>query len=234
MASTASLAQLWPASAVRVTAGDLELRWIDDELLVELADLAARGVHSADAMPFEHPWTEGTPKEVARSVLAYQWNARANVGPGKFVLELAVIHDGGPVGIQGLVSDDWSVLGRVKSGSWLGLEHQGHGIGTRMRMLALHLAFDSLGALEATSGAFADNGPSNAVSQRVGYTLTDARRVARAGKPTLHNDYSMSREQWKTLRTQHAGILGAPVVVAGIEEFAAVIGAAGSPDPTLP
>ena len=162
------LTRLWPASAVRVSAGDLELRWIDDELLVELAELAGRGIHSPDAMPFEHPWTRGTPVEVARSVLAYQWRARPDVSPSRFVLELAVIEKGVPVGVQGLVADDWSVLGHVRTGSWLGAEHQGRGIGTQMRVMALNLIFAGLDAREASSGAFADNAASNAVSRAAG------------------------------------------------------------------
>src|SRR6478736_2262763 len=164
-----TLARLWPASAVRARAGDLELRWIDDELLLQLAELAGRGIHAPDAMPFEHPWTRGTADEVARSVLTYQWSLRGNVSPQAFVLEFAVLHEGVPVGIQGLTAKDWTVLRKVTSGSWLGREHQGRGIGSRMRALVLHLAFEGFGAVEAASGAFADNAASNAVSRRLGY-----------------------------------------------------------------
>ena len=129
MDSSSDLVRLWPAAGVRVRSGDLELRWIDDELLLDLAAVAARGVHDPGTMPFEHPWTRGTPDEVARSVLAYQWDARARVSPSKLVLELGVLADGVPVGVQGLVADDWHVLRRAQTGSWLGIEHHGRGIG---------------------------------------------------------------------------------------------------------
>lgn len=209
-----ALARLWPASALRVRAGGLELRWIDDDLLVQLADLAARGVHSPDAMPFEHPWTRGTPDEVARSVLTYQWSLRTKVSPERFTLELAVLHDGVPVGIQGLVADEWPVLRRITTGSWLGLEHQGRGIGTRMRVLALHLAFEGLGAREATSGAFADNAPSNGVSRRVGYEFDGSFHAAREGEAALHHRYTMSRERWVSLRAEHVKLLrGVPEII---------------------
>jgi len=211
------LARLWPASALRARAGDLELRWIDDEVLVELAELAGRGIHSPDAMPFEHPWTRGTPDEVARSVLTYQWSLRGNVSPHAFVIELAVLHEGVPVGIQGLTAKDWTVLRTVNSGSWLGREHQGRGIGTRMRALVLHLAFEGFGAVEATSGAFADNAASNAVSRRVGYEHDGAFMAAREGTAVLHNRYRMTRERWESLRGAHAALLGAPVELAGVE-----------------
>ncbi|KAF2419097.1 GNAT family protein [Microbacterium sp. B35-30] len=212
-----ALARLWPASAVRVRAGDLELRWIDDDLLVELSDLAGRGIHDPDQMPFAHPWTRGSADEVARSVLAYQWGIRNRLSPTEFVLELAVVHEGIPVGIQGITARDWSVLRRVTTGSWLGRDHQGRGIGTRMRMLALHLAFEGLGAREATSGAFADNESSNGVSRRVGYDSDGAFHMAREGEAALHRRYVMSRERWESLRADHVTRLGSPIELQGVD-----------------
>ena len=52
---------------------------MDDADVHALARLAADGVHAPEAMPFTVPWTRGTPTEVSRSVLAYQWGA-ARVG----------------------------------------------------------------------------------------------------------------------------------------------------------
>ncbi|MFC8683013.1 GNAT family N-acetyltransferase [Microbacterium ureisolvens] len=217
MPHTDALARLWPASAVRVRAGDLELRWIDDDLLVELAELAGRGIHDAEAMPFEHPWSRGTADEVARSVLTYQWSHRGRISPAAFTLELAVIRAGVPVGVQGLTAEDWPVLRRVTTGSWLGREHQGRGTGTRMRILALHLAFEGLGAREATSGAFVDNGPSNAVSRRLGYEPDGAFHVAREGRAVLHNRWTMSRERWDAVRADHRERLGAEIDLHGVD-----------------
>ncbi|WP_341999656.1 GNAT family N-acetyltransferase [Microbacterium sp. LWH7-1.2] len=223
MPHTDPLARLWPASAVSVGAGDLELRWIDDTVLVQLAELAGRGIHDPNAMPFEHPWSRGTADEVARSVLTFQWGMRSRIAQDAFVLELAVLENGEPVGVQGLTAGDWPVLRRVTTGSWLGREHQGRGIGTRMRMLALHLAFEGLGAREATSGAFVDNAPSNAVSRRVGYESDGAFHVAREGIPVLHNRFVMSRERWDSLRGEHATRLGDPVELRGVEGLRAQI-----------
>lgn len=221
---SSALALIWPAAGIRIRSGDLELRWIDDDLLADLAELAGRGIHSPDTMPFEHPWTRGTPEEVSRSVVTYQWNARGQVSPQRFVLELGVVAGGVPVGIQGFVAADWSVLRRVDTGSWLGAEHQGRGIGRRMRVLALHLAFSGLGAMEARSGAFVDNPASNAVSQRVGYERDGAVRVARDGEAVLHNNYRMSRDRWVELQASHRAILGGgPVETSGVEAFRAQI-----------
>lgn len=154
-----ALEDLWPAAGIRARAGDLELRWIDDDLLVDLARVAGRGIHDADRMPFATPWTRGTPDEVARSILAYQWDVFSQVGSARWVLELGVLVDGVPVGIQSASAKEWSVLRSAETGSWLGREHQGRGIGTRMRVLLLELLFDGLGAQEATSGAFAETLP---------------------------------------------------------------------------
>lgn len=221
--SSEDLVRLWPAAGVRVRSGDLELRWIDDELLVQLAEAAGRGIHSPDSMPFEHPWTRGTPDEVARSVIAYQWDARSHVSPQRFVLELAVIAEGVPVGVQGLVGNDWAVLRRVQTGSWLSQSHQGRGIGRRMRLLALHLAFEGLDAVEAKTGAFADNPASNAVSRRVGYDEDGSVRVAREGEAVLHHNYLMSRARWAELREAHAAILPGGIELEGVEAFRAQI-----------
>ena len=223
MPHTDALARLWPASALRVRSGDLELRWIDDTLLVELSELAGRGIHDSEAMPFEHPWSRGTAEEVARRVITYQWDLRTNVSQAAFALEFAVIHDGVPVGVQGVTARDWNVLRTVQTGSWLGRGHQGRGIGTRMRMLALHFAFEGLGAVEATSGAFVDNAASNAVSRRVGYDGDGAFRVAREGVAVLHNRFAMTRERWESLRSDHAAYLGSAVELSGVEAFRAQI-----------
>ncbi|MHC2998095.1 GNAT family N-acetyltransferase [Microbacterium sp. HJ5] len=225
MPPSQELIRLWPAAAVRARSGDLELRWMDDELLADVASVAARGVHDPATMPFEHPWTRGTADDVARSVLAYQWHARAEVGPKKLVLELGVLVDGGVVGVQGLVADDWPVLGRVQTGSWLGLEHHGRGIGRRMRALMLHLAFAGLGAREATSGAFADNPSSNAVSRRLGYEPNGSVMVPREGVAALHHNYVMTRDRWTSLAADHAAILGAPIELEGVEPLRAALDA---------
>lgn len=217
MAASDALIKLWPAAGVRARAGGLELRWIDDDLLVELAELASRGVHDPDHMPFYTPWTRGTPEQVARSVLGYQWSSRQRIGPERLTLELAVLVDGVVVGSQGASGSDWGVLRTVETGSWLGLEFQGRGIGTRMRALMLHLLFDGLGAAEVTSGAFDDNPRSNAVSLKTGYEFDGRSRHAREGRPAVVNRYRMTRERWLQVRAADAELLGAPVALHGVE-----------------
>ena len=188
MKASNSLASLWPAAGVVVRSRNIELRWMDDELIVELARLAARGVHDVDRMPFSTPWTRGTAEQVMRSVLTYQWATRLAVGADRFHLNCAVLVDGVVVGSQGAGAEDWNEHRTASTGSWLGRQFQGRGIGTRMRMLMLHLLFEGLGAAEATTGAFADNPASNAVSRKVGYCADDTEEMDRERVLALHTD----------------------------------------------
>lgn len=210
------LVELWPAAGVVVSSGNVELRWMDDELIVELAHLAARGVHDPERMPFARPWTRGTAEQVMRSVLTYQWATRLAVAPGEFRLNFAVLADGVVVGSQGANSKDWHTRRSASTGSWLGREFQGHGIGTRMRMLILQLLFEGLGAAEATTGAFADNPASNAVSRKIGYYDDGTEEKDREGVPVLHNRYRMPRDRWLEVRAEHTAHLGLPVVLEGV------------------
>ncbi len=227
-----ALAALWPAAGVSARSGNLELRWIDDELLVQLATLASEGVHDPLQMPFGFPWTRGAGAEVAARLMAHQWAARANVSPSDIALEYAVLVDGVVVGAQGATGADWSALRVVETGSWLGQAFHGRGIGTRMRAVLLHLLFDGLNAAEVTSTAFEDNAASNAISLRTGYERDGTARVLRDGVPTLQHRYRLTRERWETVRESNAMMLGAPVSLQGTDALSAVIDPAlgyGSP-----
>ena len=95
--------------------------------------------------------------------------------------------------------------------------------GATAKGLSDELAFAGLGAAEATSGAFADNPSSNAVSRRLGYEPNGSVQVARDGVAALHHNYRMSRERWEQLRSQHAGILGAPIELEGTAALRALL-----------
>jgi RimJ/RimL family protein N-acetyltransferase len=190
------LVELWPPAGLRVQWDDLELRYLDDDLLLRLATLAGEGVHADDLMPFTVPWTTGTPTEVTRSVLRYQWTSRAKVDPTDWRLELAVLVDGEPVGIQGAFATDYPVTRSAETGSWLGRRFHGAGIGTRMRLAMLHLLFDGLHAQEATTAAFADNAASLGVTRKLGYLASGRRRLAREGVAADSLGFAMSRDQW--------------------------------------
>ena len=192
----AALSAVMPTFGLRVRWGDLELRLPDDAELLALAGLAADGVHNPEAAPFSWPWTRGTGEEVMRNVLAHQWKNRSRTAPDDWALSLAVIRDSEIVGEQQVSAKDFQVTRSGLTGSWLGLRHHGQGIGTRMRLMALHLAFEGLDAAEMLSEAYDDNPASNAVSRRVGYTANGSRVVAREGHSVIENSYRMTRELW--------------------------------------
>ncbi|WP_102509305.1 GNAT family N-acetyltransferase [Sanguibacter massiliensis] len=206
--TTTLLTEAWPVAALRVTEGDLELRFADDDLLLQLADLAVRGVHAPDAMPFLVPWTQGDPAAVRHGFLAYHWGARAALSPDAWNIELAVLVGGEPVGMQAVFARGFPVRRTVETGSWLGLEHQGRGIGTRMRRAVVHLAFAGLGAHDVTSEVFADNPRSQRVSEKVGYAANGAHRTSRGEEAVEARRYRLTRATWLASERPEVAIHG--------------------------
>jgi RimJ/RimL family protein N-acetyltransferase len=174
-----TLADLSPMLGLRITAGPLELRGITDDHLVSLCELAEHGVHPPGEMPFQVPWTEAPAGELARNAAAYHWRCRAEFSVDSWNLELGTWYDGVLVGTQGFRASSYLVTRSGWTGSWLGMSHQGRGIGTLMRQVVCAFLFDHLDAAEATSGAFLDNPASLAVSRKVGYRPTGVRRLER-------------------------------------------------------
>jgi RimJ/RimL family protein N-acetyltransferase len=90
----------------------------------------------------------------------------------------------------------FAVMREVRTGSWLGLRHQGKGIGKRMRRAVLRLAFDGLGAHIAHSGALAANEASRAVSRALGYEDNGRTQVAPRGEPVWEQLLILTRDRW--------------------------------------
>lgn len=212
-----AVADLLPMLGLRIVAGPLELRGITDDVLPELCALAERGIHDPDAMPFYVPWTDAPAGELARNTAAYHWRTRADFSPAAWGLHLAVFHDGVLVGTQGLETVDYLVTRTGETGSWLGREHQGRGIGTAMRQVVCALAFDHLGAVQVTSGAFLDNPASLGVSAKLGYRPDGVRRLRRReGELALNQRLALAPDDF--VRGEHE------LQVEGVEAFRRSIG----------
>ena len=110
-------------------------------------------------------------------------------------------------------------LRTVETGSWLGRQHQGQGLGKEMRAAILHLAFEGLGAIEAMSGAFHDNRASLATSQSLGYTENGDRLMLRRDRPDRILDLKLDRATWASRRRDDIEIEG---LEACLEMFGAV------------
>jgi RimJ/RimL family protein N-acetyltransferase len=171
----------WPLRRLVLRTPRLELRPDDDAGLFELAEEAARGVHPPEQMPFLHPWTDAAPDDVVASTVRWHWRARAEFAPAQWGLSFLVRLDGRVVGSQGVFATDFAVTREIRTGSWIGLRHQGRGIGTEMRAAVLIFAFDHLGAVRARSGAFVDNPASLRVSEKLGYRHAGTNTYSRRG-----------------------------------------------------
>jgi RimJ/RimL family protein N-acetyltransferase len=191
----------FPLVGLRLATPRLELRLPDQEELAELAELAAGGIHDAGTMPFWEPWTDQPPTEIARHVVRNHWQKLGAWSCADWTLDLAVFHDGVVVGIQSIRARDLAITREVNTGSWLGRPFQGKGIGTEMRAAVLHLAFEALGAQEATSIAFDHVRASLAVSRKLGYEPDGTDRVVVRGALTIDRRVRLTRAAWEKHRT---------------------------------
>lgn len=174
-----SIEEIWPQFGLRIRSGPLELAAIRDDDVPVLVDLAERGIHPPESMPFAFPWTDAPTTELARNMAVHYWRSRGANSPERWSLALVVRRDGRVVGIQAFATENYLVTRTGETGSWLGLEHQGQGTGTLMRQTMCAFLFDHLDAEEITSAAFVDNPASGAVSRKVGYSPNGQTREKR-------------------------------------------------------
>jgi RimJ/RimL family protein N-acetyltransferase len=187
---------IWPPLGVHLSVSDIELSAIDDATALDLGRLAAAGIHG-DALPFPTPWSRGSAVEVARNVYTHQSGLRARCSAERWTLEFAARLDGTLIGLQSLEALDFPTARSAESGSWLGREFQGRGIGTLLRVAILSFAFDGLGAEEVRTSAWADNTASNAVTRKLGYRPNGEQVLDREGTATVMKRYRLDRATWE-------------------------------------
>ena len=205
-----------PLLGLRIAAGPVELRGVTDDLLGPLAELAIKGIHDPEYMPFFVPWSMAPAEEMPRNMAQFHWGQRAAFSPEKWSIDLAVFYDGQLVGSQGYGTRDFLVTRIGETGSWLGREFHGRGIGTAMRKVICAFLFDHLGAEYITSSAYSDNPASLGVSRKCGYRENGVSIFNRLGKPaTLQR---LILEPGNLVRYEHQ------LVVEGLPEFRRSIG----------
>lgn len=212
---TLSLEEIWPPYALRITAGDLELRIVRESDFPELVAVALDGVHPPEEMPFYFPWTDAPPEKLAAEYVKYHSQIKASFDRTSPNLEFVVRRSGEVVGSQGFNAQNFPVLRTGETGSWLGQRFQRQGIGTCMRQAVCAFAFDVLGAVEITSGAFADNAASLAVSRKVGYQPNGVQRKPRRDRAAAHQSLLLTPETFQR---------GERVEVEGAEELLSFLG----------
>lgn len=192
------IADVWPLSGLELCTARLVLRLPDEGELADLAALAGRGLHAPAERPFLTPWTEGTAQDRERAVLQGHWSQLGSWRPDRWQLGLAVLEDGVPLGVVTLRSTDFAVVREVTTSSWLGLAHQGRGVGTEARVALLTLAFDHLGALAARTEVFVDNHASQGVSRRLGYVHDGTSRDRRGDEALVSDRLRLDRATWSS------------------------------------
>lgn len=206
------LTELWPTFALRITTPRLTLRLPAESELPVLAQVAAAGIHDAGERPFLTPWTEGGPEERARLVLQGHWEDLASWSPESWTLGLGIfVSDTTPIGTATLRARDFRVVREVTTSSWLGLAHHRQGFGTEARTALLTLAFDHLGATDATSEVFPDNHASQGVSRKLGYVHDGISKDARGDEVLVSDRLRLTAARWA--QTSHP-----PVTVEGVEQ----------------
>ena len=186
----------------------LEIRLPREDEFADLLALIVGGIHDPATMPFTTPFTDRPSPQRERESAQWWWRQRAEWSADKWNLTGAVFVDGRVVGVQDINAEHFASVRSVATGSWLGLAHQGQGLGREMRQAILHLAFAGLGAEEALSGAFFDNAPSLATSRSVGYqTNGEVLAARRDGSARLVN-LRIDRPTWEGRRRDDIEIIG--------------------------
>jgi RimJ/RimL family protein N-acetyltransferase len=216
---TQALAQVWPTFGLCITTPRLTLRLPDDAELTALARLAADGVHPPDQRPFLTPWAEGIPEDRAKHVVQEHWWRLGTWAADHWSLGLAVFvtATAEPIGVVTLRSRDFAVTREVTTSSWLGLPHQRQGYGTEARAGLLTLAFDHLGATDATTEVFGDNHSSHGVSRKLGYQPDGISRDPRDGEVVVSDRLRLTRDRW-------ADVECPPVTVTGLDQARRMFG----------
>ncbi|MDQ3455966.1 MAG: GNAT family N-acetyltransferase [Actinomycetota bacterium] len=214
-----ALARIWPAFGLRIGCGPLQLAAVRDDDVPVLVDLAAGGIHDPGEMPFAVPWSTVPLPALAPAMATYYWRQRAAFEPDSWSLDLVVRHQSTVVGVQGFGTRDYPVTRTGETGSWLGREHQGRGIGTLMRQTMCAFLFDHLDAAEVTSAAFTDNPASLAVSRKVGYADNGLSRERR--QDVLAHSQRLTLTADAFVRPPY------PLAIEGLDAFRRFIGLNG-------
>lgn len=205
---------IWPLTELAVVTPTLTLRYINDRLAFDLAELAAQGIHDPATMPFGVAWTDAKSPDLERDTLRYYWNARAQNTIDHWDLHFAAVVDGKAVGMCSIKADSFPILRSAGTGSWLGRRYQGQGFGREVRHAALHLIFAGLDAGQATTRAWHDNVASLAVTRALPYTQTSSWRSLRRERADTVVEFTMSRSQWDEVRRNDIEIVGVAAVRA--------------------
>jgi RimJ/RimL family protein N-acetyltransferase len=213
-----ALTPYFPQFGVIISTPRLTLQLPTDSDHVAMLALIDRGIHDPAEMPFKNEWTDVARPQRDWDSLAHWWRGRSSWTPLKWAWCGMVTQASQIVGVQELLGTNFRVEREVHTGSWLGLEHQGHGIGREMRAAILHFAFAGLGATRARSGYLEGNDASKRVSQSLGYVETGVKVITIRGEPRHEIELVLERTEWQRRRRDD-------ITIAGLDAARALFGA---------
>jgi len=217
-ANAPSLSDVWPLFGLRIRSERLVMRLPTEPDLLKLIAVAKAGIHPDGEMPFGIAWSTAASPDFERGFMQHHWGMWAKWRPEAWGLNLMVELDGAAIGSQSLHAEQFSVFRTVDTGSWLGREQQGRGLGTEMRAAVLAFAFDGLDAEVAESSAFLDNAASNRVSRKLGYEENGRGKLAPEGIARETQRFRMTVEGWRSRPRP-------PVTIEGLEVCRELFGA---------
>ncbi len=209
------LAALYPQFGLRVAHAGLVLAGPTDVELLELAAIVAEpgGVVEPGREPELLGWPDTTGDDAARRFLERSWRLREAPTPPRWRAPLAVLEGGRALGMAVLAHEHDDPAGTVRTSSWLARAEQGRGLGRRVRLLLLELAFAHLGAVRAVTVAAEGNSASRRVGERCGYRETH-RGTGGHGVVEIHA--AVTPGAWRRRRLDD-------VVVDGVGPFLAAV-----------
>ena len=212
----ADLAALYPQYGLRVAHAGTVLVGPTDEELLELAAIVAEpgGVVEPGREGELLGWPSDTGDDAARRFLEWAWRLREAPTPARWRAPLAVIDGGRALGLAVLTRPHDLPAGTVRTSSWLARAEQGRGLGGRVRLMLLELAFGHLDASRVVSGAAEGNAASLRVSQRCGYRETH-RETGADG--VVEVQLAVTPAAWRRRRLPD-------VAVEGVDAFRAAAG----------
>ncbi len=198
----------WPLWDLRIRTPRLELRTLREQEMSDLVAVIDGGLHDPATMPFLFPFTDAENPQRAHDAYRHYFRSWANWSPDEWHLQFAVYEGATCVGTQALDAARFPLVRTVGTGSFLGLPHQGRGIGREMRAAVLQLAFDGLGAERAVTSAFEDNLASQHVTVALGYRPNGDEVVPRRDGTGRVLRYVLDRDDWAPRRRDDVVVEG--------------------------
>jgi RimJ/RimL family protein N-acetyltransferase len=193
---------VWPLSRLSLSCGDLRLRpaWDEDVLRIGEVVHTLLNAHEEHFSPNLSMAKRETLQDTTRSMLQWVWRKRAELNENDWWLPFAASIDGAVVGSQDLGAQQFGVLRKASTSSYLHRDARGQGIGLRMRALVAEFAFVHLGAETLRSGHAEGNEASHRISARLGYHDDGTNVFVYKGKRIVERRLVLTRADWQTHR----------------------------------